>query len=118
MRQIIGLLGPDGRSGIVDRDHAGGARRQPCYQMFLCEENGRARVLQHEFLTLRRISEVDGQVGAAALEDSENGDQELQRSFGIDAYQSFGDDALRAKKPSELVGFGVELRIREVMSRA
>ena len=56
---------------------------------------------------------VEGDVGAAGLEDREEGDEHLGGARGAEADEDLGADAERAEAAGEPVGPGVELAVGE-----
>src|SRR5204863_9237444 len=66
---------------------------------------------------LGREMRLDGQVGAARLEDGEHGDHPVQIALGHHADDPFAAEPARKQGAGDLVGASIDLAIRE-LSRA
>src|SRR5690242_15076536 len=63
-------------------------------EVALGQQHSRCGVLEHEGESLARIARVEGDIGAASLEDAQQGDDQFQRAFHADA-----DENIRANSP-------------------
>ena len=103
----------DGRALRVQPNHArvrGGvhARRRSVRQ-----QHGHARVRQHPLQPLRGIRQVQGHVGAARLEDGQDGDHHLHPPLQAEPHARLRAHAQRPQVVREAVGAGVQRRVRQ-----
>ncbi len=78
------------------------------------EEHRGACVLQHGGEALAGVRGVQRHVGAAGLEDGDEGDNQLQRALQGDGHARVGGDAQAAQVVCELVGPLIELPVGEL----
>ncbi|VWD35692.1 hypothetical protein BLA50215_05005 [Burkholderia lata] len=81
--------------------------------MLLGEEPAQLRVVDHEAHALGGVVGVDGDVGAAGLEDREQRDAHVERALHGDADECIGADAERDEVVGEAVGAQVEFGVGE-----
>ncbi len=72
-------------------------------------------VLDHLRQALGRVGGVEGKVGAAGLEDGEQGDDELDGALESESDGRIRANATCDEQMGELVGAGVELRVGEAL---
>ena len=77
------------------------------------DHRGGGRVVAHELEPLGREPGIEGQVGGAALERGEHGDDHVETAFEMDADDVTGGDATGDEVVGELVGAVVELTVGE-----
>ena len=117
-RWIGGGTGPDGGGGVIKADDFGGVLWEVFEEMRLGEEEGSLSVLEHEGESVGRVSEVDGEVSSASLEDAEQSDEEIEGALSADADERVWLDTVSTEEVGELVGFSVELLIGEMQAIA
>ena len=81
--------------------------------LLLREEDIDLRVAQQERQTLRRRQQVEADVGAARLQDREQGHDHLQRAVHQHAHRAIRADADRAEMIRKAVRAAVQLAIRQ-----
>ncbi|NYG35523.1 hypothetical protein BDD16_004585 [Sphaerotilus montanus] len=106
-----GLAGPE--DGLVELEHGGLARGQAIEHGAVREQDRRLGVLNHEGEALWRIVGVEGDVGAAGLEDAEQPHDHLQGSGHAKPDEGVGLDALFDEGVGDLVGLFVELGVAQ-----
>ncbi len=96
--------------------HDGGEAlgRQLREQLARGEEHRGAGVLQHGREALTWVRRVQRDVGAAGLEDGDEGDNQLQRALQGNGHARVGGHAQATQVVSELVGARVELPVGEL----
>ncbi len=78
------------------------------------DEHTRARILQHGGEALAGVRGVERDVGAAGLENGDEGDNQLQRALQRDGHTRVGGDAQATQVPGQLIGARVELPVGEL----
>ena len=68
-----------------------------------------ASIGQHEGEALRRIAGIERQIGAAGLEDAEQGDHHLERALDAQPDHHLGADPEALQMMRQLVGARIEL---------
>ena len=89
---------------LVQQHKTDGAALQTGSQILLGDDNGDARVGEHEGEPLFREGRVERQIGAASLENAQNADDHLQRAFHANTHKHVWADAQFAQMLSELIG--------------
>ncbi len=79
----------------------------------LGDHAGQGRVGGHVGEPVGRVGRVERHVGAAGLEDRDQGDHQVRAAFQADADQRFGADAEGAQAAGQAVGAAVELAVGE-----
>ncbi len=77
------------------------------------QEDRCSRVVQHEGDPFRRVIEVDGQVGAASLENRKNGDDEIRGAVHAQPHERLGLHAAAHEVLGDDIRTLVHLPIRE-----
>nr|WP_236069624.1 hypothetical protein [Citreicoccus inhibens] len=111
-REVRGIGGGEclqkRRGGVEEEGVSGG--REEVGEAGVGEEEESAGVLKHEGEALRRCGGVEGDVGAAGLEDGEEGEEGEGGALEAESDADFRANAEGAQVVSELIGAGVELR--------
>ncbi|MCY1283821.1 hypothetical protein D9M70_327080 [compost metagenome] len=97
----------------VQAPDLGAALRQAIEQRLLGQQQRHLAVFQHEGEALGRVVRVQRQVGAAGLEDRQQGDGQLRRTLGEHADAHVAADALPAQPVRQAVGPRLQLGIAE-----
>ncbi|MCG3144898.1 MAG: hypothetical protein HONDAALG_02421 [Gammaproteobacteria bacterium] len=87
--------------------------RQPLGQTLLRYKRPRLRVSEHERQTLFRIRRIKRRVGSPCFEYAQQRDRHLQRTLDAQTNQRVRLHAQRLQMMSQLIGFGVQLRVCE-----
>ena len=111
--QVAVVIAMQRLGGVIEGDDPDVGRGQTGHKRLLGEQQVDAAVLDHVGQALLRVFRVQRHVGAARLEDRQQADHHLQRTFERDAHQHIRAHALFAQVPCQLIGAGIELRITE-----
>ena len=109
---------PSGSAAIagpvaVEDRHPGVRRRPSGAEPLFGDEDGGAGVVEHEGEAVGRVVGVERDVGAAGLEDGQQGDDHVDGPGRAEADEGLGADAQGAEAAGEPVGAGVELAVGE-----
>ena len=116
VRRCRGLAGDRRRIGVEPYPH-GVALRQQAGERVLDDQHRGAGVRQHVGEAVGRETGIERQVGAAGLEDGEQGDHHLGRALGAEADHDVGADAAGAQVMGEAVGAALEFAVAEGLVR-
>ena len=87
--------------------------RQPAPHRRLGEEDADLRVAEHEGEAFRRRREVERDIGAARLQNAEQGDDGLDRPIHEDPHRMLRADPGRAKLVREAIRSAIQLAVRQ-----
>ncbi len=88
-------------------------RRQHRRQVLRRDNDQRGRVGEHVAKALGGVAGVQWEEGTAGLEDTEDGDHQLDGTLQVERDEAVRANAQRAQMPSQLIGASVQLPIGE-----
>ena len=103
-RRNRGWIRMSDRERLVQQHKTDDAALQTGSQILLGDDNGDARVREHEGESLLREGRVERQIGAAGLENAQQADDHLQRAFHANTHEHVWANAQFAQLLSELIG--------------
>ncbi|OSM93750.1 hypothetical protein AU508_16220 [Lonsdalea populi] len=97
----------------VVEEHGRQAAVQPVEQGVLSEQRDRFAILQHVAQALGGVGWVEGDIGGAGLEDSQQGDDHLRAALDAEGDAVVGPDAERHQVMRQLIGAAVEFSVTQ-----
>ena len=98
---------------VVHAENPRGVRREDLEQVALRDQNGRARVFQHERQAFLRVGRVERDVGSSGLQDAEEGRDEVVRATQAHGHQRLRFDTQADETVGHAVGVPVKLAVGE-----
>jgi hypothetical protein len=117
VRQVLLALARHGLPPLVEQDGLPALFGQRGEQGPLREDEGRARLGQHEGQPLLRLPGVERDERRAALQDAEQPDHHLDRAFDAEADDRLGPDARAPQVARQLVGARVQFPKAQLLTR-
>ena len=108
----VGMAGDGGPIGVEPQQHRI-VCRQAVDQRLLGQQHRRPGIGEHVGQPRGRIVRVERQVGAAGLEDAEQGDHHRKRALGAQPHHHVGADAEAAQVMRELIGAALERAVAQ-----
>ena len=112
LRVVLALLAPG--LALVQREHRQPGRyRQVGAQVRLGQQQGDAAVLEHVGQAVLGVFRVQRHIGATGLEDRQQADDHVHRTFGGDTYQHVRAYAQATQVVGQAVGLDVQFGIAQ-----